>query len=189
LRRLQELGEITLDVCDGSERLEDLLTEGFRIEASGWKGSSRSAIASHAQTETFYRSVARWAEARGWLRLAFLRLDGIPLAFHYCLEQAGTHYFIKGGHDSGYSKFSPGKVLTHSMLSRAFSLGLSSYEFLGADDPWKLRWTSSSRNRLIFHAFRPAPDGLAEWIVFNYGRRSAIKVAHLEPIAHLRRRR
>ncbi len=185
LRRLQELGVITTDVDDGSERLEELLTEGFRIEASGWKGSARSAIASQPRTEIFYRSVARWAAARGWLRLAFLRLDGVPIAFHYCLEHDGTHYFLKGGHDSDYSKFSPGKVLTHSMLSRAFSLGLSSYEFLGGEDAWKLRWTSSSRQRVLFHAFRPAPDGLLEWSVFNYGRRGARRAAHTGPIAYL----
>jgi CelD/BcsL family acetyltransferase involved in cellulose biosynthesis len=185
LRRLQELGVITTDVDDGSERLEELLTEGFRIEASGWKGSARSAIASQPQTETFYRSVARWAAARGWLRLAFLRLDGVPIAFHYCLEHEGTHYFIKGGHDSDYSKFSPGKVLTHSMLSRAFSIGLSNYEFLGGEDAWKLRWTSSVRQRALFHAFRPSPDGLLEWSVFNYGRRAARRVAHTGPVGYL----
>ena len=189
LRRLQELGAITVDVCDGSERLEELLTEGFRIEASGWKGSSGSAINSQQQTDAFYRSVARWAAARGWLCLAFLRLDGAPIAFHYCLEFDGMHYFIKGGHSPAYSRFSPGKALTYAMLSRAFSVGLSTYEFLGADDPWKLRWTSSSRHRLIFHAFRPAPDGLLEWTVSNYGRRAARRAASLRPIAHLRQKR
>ena len=36
-RRLQELGEFTLDVVSGAERLDDLLSEGFRVEQSGWK--------------------------------------------------------------------------------------------------------------------------------------------------------
>ncbi len=189
LRRLEELGALTTDVRDGSERLEELLTEGFRLEASGWKGSSGSAIASQSRTEIFYRSVARWGAAQGILRIAFLRLDGVAIAFHYCLEHAGAHYFIKGGHDSAYSRYSPGKVLTHAMLSRAFSLGLSSYEFLGGEDPWKLRWTSSVRHRSLIHAFRPAPDGLLEWTVFNHGRRAAKRAAHVRPIAYLRRKR
>ncbi len=189
LRRLGEKGAIKIDVRDGSEQLEGLLSEGFRVEASGWKGSSRSAIGSQPETEMFYRAVARWAAAHGWLRLAFLRVDGIPIAFHYCLEHAGVHYVVKGGHDSAYSKYSPGKVLTYSMLSRAFTIGLSTYEFLGADDPWKLLWTSSMRRRLIVHAFRPAPDGVMEWAIFNYGRRSVRRAANLQPIARLRQRR
>ena len=107
---------------------------------------------------------------------------------HQHFEQS-SFYFIKGGHSPAYSRFSPGKALTYAMLSRAFSVGLSTYEFLGADDPWKLRWTSSSRHRLIFHAFRPAPDGLLEWTVSNYGRRAARRAASLRPIAHLRQKR
>jgi CelD/BcsL family acetyltransferase involved in cellulose biosynthesis len=39
-RRLQELGDLSLQVADGSERLEDLLSEGFRVEHSGWKPRS-----------------------------------------------------------------------------------------------------------------------------------------------------
>ena len=37
---------------------------------------------------TFYRRVAAWAAERDWLRLAFLRLDGRPLAFDLALETA-----------------------------------------------------------------------------------------------------
>jgi CelD/BcsL family acetyltransferase involved in cellulose biosynthesis len=189
IRRLEELGSLSLDVNEGNERLDDLLTEGFGVEASGWKGASRSAIASRMETEALYRSVAEWAAHQGWLRLAFLRLDGAAIAFHYSLEHEGNHYFVKGGHDPRYSSLSPGKVLTYWMLSRAFSLGLASYEFLGGDDPWKLRWTSTVRERSLFHAFRPGPVGLAEWMLFNYGRRVARRAAHTRPVAYLRRGR
>jgi len=187
IRRLEEIGTLNLDVRDGAERLDELLTEGFRVEASGWKGSRGTAISSKADTDRFYREVARWAADQGWLRLAFLRLDEIPIAFHYSLEEAGVHYFLKGGYDSRYERFSPGKVLTYQMLSRAFSLGFARFEFLGTDDSWKLNWTSYYRERKLFHAFRASPGGLLEWTMFNYGRRAARNIVNLGPLDRLRR--
>jgi hypothetical protein len=36
--RLEREGRVELEVADGRERLEEVLEEAFRIEASGWKG-------------------------------------------------------------------------------------------------------------------------------------------------------
>jgi len=170
IRRLNEVGSMSVEVNDGRERLDDLLAAGFRTEAAGWKGARGTAIASQRDTETFYAEIAHWAAARGWLRLAFLRLDGRPVAFHYSLEHDGIHYFIKGGHDPSFDSFSPGKVLTYEMLLRAFSAGLQSYEFLGGDDPWKQMWTNSYRERMLFQAFERSLLSSVEWTAFRYGR-------------------
>src|SRR5207245_1703401 len=137
-RRLGEQGRVELDVADGRERLDELLAEGLRIEAAAWKGERGTAIESSADTRRFYSEVARWAAARGWLRLAFLRLDGRPLAFDYCIEDQGVHYLLKTGYDPGYHAFAPGMLIRREMIARAFSNGLASYEFLGVDEPWKL---------------------------------------------------
>src|SRR5205823_4205445 len=81
-RRLQELaGSVRLEVHDGREDLRELLDEGFRIEAAGWKGKRSSAILSRPDTRRFYTAVARWAAASGYLRLAFLRAGDTAVAF------------------------------------------------------------------------------------------------------------
>jgi hypothetical protein len=36
-RRLEKKGRLTPDISDGTERLDQLLKEGFRVEGSGWK--------------------------------------------------------------------------------------------------------------------------------------------------------
>lgn len=157
-RRLEEKGHLTLDIHDGTEGLDGLLEEGFRVESSGWKGAEGTSITAHAATRRFYTEVARWTSERGWLRLAFLRLDGRALAFDYCLELDRTHYLLKTGYDPAYEKFSPGKVLRYQMLVRAFSEGLAAYELLGVVDPWKQKWTNASRELQSLHMF--APTGL-----------------------------
>ena len=172
-RRLEEDGRFSFEVVDGSEQLPELLDEGFAVEAAGWKGEQGKAISSRSETLAFYRNVAEWAAERDWLRLAFLRLDGRPFAFDFCIEADGIHYLLKTGFDPAYGKFAPGMILRYEMLARAFSTGLRSYEFLGADEPWKLQWTRTTRRRTLFQAFAPTPRGRIEWAAFAWGRPAA----------------
>jgi CelD/BcsL family acetyltransferase involved in cellulose biosynthesis len=175
---LDQQGAVTLDVVSGG--LPDtLLAEGFSVEAAGWKGRDGTAIRAHAATLAFYTDVARWAAERGWLRLAFLRLDGRALAFDLALEHAGTHYLLKTGFDPEHREHAPGKLLRLGMLERAFRGGLRAYEFLGADVPWKREWTEATRPRVLVQAFRPSPLGALDWGGFALGRPLAKRVRDL----------
>lgn len=158
-RALEREGMLTIEVADGSERLGGLLEEAFRIEPSGWKAQRGTAIVSKPDTRRFYSELAEWAASRGFLRLAFLRLDGRPIAFQYAIED-GSWYFLKGGVDPELKRFAPGKLLVHAMLERAFACGLGSFEFLGADEPWKNDWRPLHRDLLLQHSFRRTPAGL-----------------------------
>lgn len=169
-RRLDASGRFSFEVYDGRELLDQLLDEGFRVEAASWKGSRGSAIASQAATLQFYRTIARWAAARGWLRLGFLRLDSRAFAFDFCVEANSVHYLLKTGYDPAYREFGPGVMLRYHMLSHAFSEGLRSYEFLGADEPWKLEWTDTVRERSLVQAFSPSPLGRLNWVAVAHGR-------------------
>jgi CelD/BcsL family acetyltransferase involved in cellulose biosynthesis len=170
-RRLEEAGRFSFEVTDGAgEGLPALLDEGFAVEAAGWKGARDSAIRARPETLGFYRAVAKWAAERGWLRLAFLRLDGQAFAFDFCIEDNGIHYLLKTGYDPAYARFAPGMILRYEMLARAFSIGLRSYEFLGADEPWKLEWTHTTRERALFQAFAPSVRGRLGWAAFAWGR-------------------
>lgn len=177
-RRLAERGAVTFEVSETCEH-EELLEEGLAVEASGWKGARGSAIRSSPSDRLFYAEIARWAAARGWLRLAFLRLDGRALAFDLCLELAGVHYLLKTGYDPAFRELGPGRLLREEMLARAFRERLRSYELLGDAEPWKLRWTSATRPRELVQAFRPSPLGFLDWSLFQHGRPLAKRVRDL----------
>ena len=67
--------------------------------------------------------------------------------------------FSGAGFDPAYSGFGPGQLLTHESLSRCFAAGLTSYEFLGRDEGYKLAWTSATRERVRLRAFPPTLGG------------------------------
>jgi CelD/BcsL family acetyltransferase involved in cellulose biosynthesis len=177
-RRLEEEGRLALEICDGKERLDELLEEGFRVEGSGWKGDYGTSIDSRPVTRRFYTEVARWAADRDWLRLAFLRLDGRALAFDYCLQYNGTHYLLKTGYDPAFGKFAPGMIIRHMMLARAFSEGTTTYDFLGlgSDYAWKREWTGTQQERLFMQMFAPTALGFLDRTIFVLDR-SALEQA------------
>ena len=172
-KRLEAQGTVHFEVDDGSTRLDELLAEAFAVEGSGWKSERRTAILSHPETLRFYTDVARWAAARGSLRLLFLRFDGRPIACQLALEEAGVSYLVKVGYDPDYRSSGPGVMLQRESLERAFRIGLRRYEFLGDEEPTKRRWTATIRERVLVQAFAPTITGRAEWAAFAYGRPAA----------------
>ena len=169
-RRLEERGEVTVELVDGTERLDAPLAEAYGIEAAGWKGEGGTAIASEPETESFYGALARWAAERGWLRIWFLRLDGRAIAFAYCLVQGGVLYGLKVGFEPDARPFAPGTLLTREMLVAAFADGLDRYELLGQPDPYKLDWTDDIHDLTRLQVFARSPSGLASLATWKHGR-------------------
>jgi CelD/BcsL family acetyltransferase involved in cellulose biosynthesis len=164
-RRLEERGEVVLDVHDGTSRLPELLTEGWEVEAAGWKGERGTAVNSRPETRAFFDRIAKFGVDKGLLRLAFLRLNGHPLAFDFCLEEAGVHYSLKTGYDPAYREFGPGMLMRYEMLARAFGSEIRRYEFLGSDPAWKYEWTKDIRQS---YTVEMAPRSLSGTLTMRF---------------------
>ena len=175
-RRLGDEGKLTLDVCDGREELKELLEEGFRIEGSGWKESHRTSINTNPALQRFYTEFARWAAERGWLRLAFLRVDDQAIAFDYCFEYNKVHYLQKTGYDPSFGKFAPGVIMRHLMIERAFSAqDIATYDFLGVglgseSGAWKREWADTQQERVSMRMFAPTTLGSLDRIISGSSR-------------------
>lgn len=179
-RKLEEKGgKLALDVSDGGHGLASLLEEGFRVEGLGWKDAYRTSINSHPSTRGFYTEIARWAAGRGWLRLAYLRLGNQTIAFDYCFEYDGTHCVLKTGYDPAHRVFAPGMIIRRHMIARAFSEGLSTYDFLGTNDAWKQEWTNAHQEQLFLHLFAPTTLGSLDRTALAYSRSAAKRARNL----------
>jgi CelD/BcsL family acetyltransferase involved in cellulose biosynthesis len=136
------------------EELERDLAAFLRVEASGWKSGSGTAILSDPRTTRLYTQFAKAAAAAGWLRLHLLELDGVPVAADLNCRFAGGSFLIKTGYDERYAAFSPGLVLRGEVLRSAIEEGADFYDFLGGPDSYKLRWTAELRPRVAVKAYR-----------------------------------
>jgi CelD/BcsL family acetyltransferase involved in cellulose biosynthesis len=150
----KQLGEVSCRTVAGGESFDADLETFLRLEASGWKGTSGTAILSAPATERLYRGFAHAAAARGWMRLYVLEAGGEPIAADYGCAFAGCGVFVKTGFDEAHSRLSPGLVLRAEVLRLSIEEGLHGYDFLGEADTYKTRWTQEVRPRTRLYAYR-----------------------------------
>jgi hypothetical protein len=154
-RQLERQGELTFETHDGTERLDELLAEGFEVEGSKGKRDRGTAIVSRPESLRYYSALARWAAEEGLLRLAFIRLSGRPIAFNFIMEDERSLYGIKSGYADEFRKFRPGFLALLETIQIAFEHGRRTLELLGNDEPWKRGWSHGVHERVTLLAFAP----------------------------------
>lgn len=169
-RKLADKGTLEVQCYEGGEELERYLEEGLALERSGWKGRGCTAIAQDPAARGFYSEWARQAALEGALALYFLRLDGEAVAFQLGVEAGGTYYLPKVAYAEAHAECSPGQLLTEAVLKDLCARGLSVFDFLGPQMPWKRDWTSAERVHHWLYAFAPTLRGrLAHALKFRWG--------------------
>jgi CelD/BcsL family acetyltransferase involved in cellulose biosynthesis len=146
-RNAEKLGAVTFDVCSPQpQELEALLGEVYAVESAGWKARSGSAMEVDPRMGAFYKSYAAAAAAGNVLRLAFMRIDGRPVAAQLAIEAGGAYWLLKIGYVEEFKRCSPGILLMIETIRYAANAGLKSYEFLGAEEEWINAWKPNVRS-------------------------------------------
>lgn len=86
------------------------------LEARGWKGKAESALASHSETEAWFRAILAGAAEAGKLDMRSLDLDGRPLAILINFLCPPGGFSFKTAFDEEYARFSPGVLLQQANL-------------------------------------------------------------------------
>jgi CelD/BcsL family acetyltransferase involved in cellulose biosynthesis len=137
------------------------LSAFLRVEGSGWKQAAGTSILCVPELERLYRSFAREAIERGWLRLDLLELDGEVIAGNLWCAIGGEAFGMKSGFDPAYAREGPGFALQGEVFRAAIEEGLRGFDLGGAPDAYKLRWTDDVRPRAAISAYRGVSGRLA----------------------------
>ncbi|MBI4953027.1 MAG: GNAT family N-acetyltransferase [Myxococcales bacterium] len=155
LKRITKLGPIRYEkICRGAA-LPQAFEDALRIEAAGWKGGARTAIASRAATRRLYERFTTAASARGWLELRFLTVGERRVAVAYNLRYGGKLYLLKQGYDPELAELAPASLLCDELVRECFAEGVSALDLLGDDEAWKLQWTSECAPHRWWFVFAP----------------------------------
>ncbi|MDO8184243.1 GNAT family N-acetyltransferase [Conexibacter sp. JD483] len=174
-RRLGDHGEVSVTFDDGADASTraTMLDTLLELEAQGWKAERGTAIAQRADTTRYYRELAGWAAARGWLRLAELRAGERVVAATLVLQAHGVRYGVKMGYDLSLRRAGPGVLLLEDVVRQAFEERLSRVEFLGGGDKYKRDLASGMRDRIGLRAFAPSVRGRVDHARTVHGPRVA----------------
>lgn len=157
--RSKRLGPVERETVSSRPDLREALEDGFRIEASAWKGDAGTAIACSADLRRFYSEFARQAAERGWLRLNFLRAGGKRVAFDYSLVYGNRVFLMKLGYDAEFSACAPSQLLLSMVLRDTFQQGREEYDFLGEFVEWKRSWAKDSTPHRWLYIAAPTLTG------------------------------
>lgn len=114
--RLAEEGEVRFRRWRADEPVEPWIDAFLALELAGWKGRAESALASHGETEAWFRAILTAAAAAGRLDMRALDLDGRPLAMLINFLCPPGGFSFKTAFDEDYARFSPGVLLQQANL-------------------------------------------------------------------------
>ncbi|HEV8703075.1 MAG TPA: GNAT family N-acetyltransferase [Candidatus Polarisedimenticolia bacterium] len=156
-RRLQQFGDIRMEVVGSGPDVWDALEDGLWIESAGWKGRAGTAIAADEATHRFYSLLALRAARRGWLRLHFLTVGERRIAFDFSLFYAGKAFLLKPAYDPAFAACSPYSQLLARILQDHFDRGVKEFDFLGQEDAWKFDWATRTRSQEWLYVMPDSP--------------------------------
>lgn len=153
-RRAEEAGKVTIRIFDPRpDQLDEPMAELVRIESAGWKERRGSSLSRRDGLREFFRRYALDAARAGNLRFSFLDVDGRAIAAQLSVLHRGRLWVLKIGYDEAWSRCSPGLQLLAETMRHAFEQRLSSYEFLGSDEPWLHGWPGDRRECVTIKAY------------------------------------
>ena len=93
------------------------------------------------QMQRFFFEVAEVLQAKGWLQLAFVIMDGQKAASLLNFDYGDTILVYNSGYDPmQFRQLSPGIIVTARCIEHAVSLGRSKFDFLRGDEIYKYRF-------------------------------------------------
>lgn len=110
-RRLAESGTLEHAVARGPDEIRHAIEGFLTLEAAGWKGRERTAMAIDRYRAAFAREAVHRLAEQDMCRIHSLRLDGRTIASLVVFVEAGVAYTWKTAYDEALSAFSPGTLL------------------------------------------------------------------------------
>ncbi len=134
LRRLYAAGQVKYRIIEDVDAVRteiDIFMALFRSNQPDKTAFMTS------QMEAYFRSLAESMAAHHMLRLAFLELDGQPVAAVLCFDNGSTVYLYNSGYDVRFSSLSVGLLSKVLSIKDSIQRGRHKYDFLKGDEKYK----------------------------------------------------
>lgn len=142
----------------GPDELQAGLEAFFETHRMRWRKRGLPGAFVGKRIQAFHAEWLTLAGARGWVWLSVLESGGKTAGTLYAMRLHQTCYFYQAGFDPAFSALSPGTVLVAHTVRMAIQNGLTRFDFLRGDEPYKRRWKPQHAyaNRRFLLARTPA---------------------------------
>jgi hypothetical protein len=110
-RRLADQGKLEHIVARGPDEIRHAIESFLTLEAAGWKGRERTAMAIDRYRAAFAREAVHRLAEQDMCRIHLLTLDGRTIACLVVFVEAGVAHTWKTAYDEALATYSPGTLL------------------------------------------------------------------------------
>ncbi len=167
-RRLAKEHSVRVRRTERAEEVRADMSTFFEVHAQRFSAGSPLA---DERAQAFHLDFAAAAFERGWLRLWFLLIDDQPVATLYGWRVGHRYSVYNQGFDPQWAKSGPGVVLLSEVLQSAFDEGVSEFDFLRGDEPYKYRFADKERTVSNVTLARTLPHPASVLLSAAYGAR------------------
>jgi CelD/BcsL family acetyltransferase involved in cellulose biosynthesis len=166
LNRMNRAGGFEIKTYESSDTFDILMQEMRMIAGQSWQGENKSGMFSDRSNEQFYNNLIRDALENGYGRVFILYFDKKPSAFEFHVYSGKIEYCLKSEYSREIEKLSPGGVLDLELVKRAFASDMETYDLLGFEDPYKLRWTRCKTPYLRYFIFSRSMAARTAYVLY-----------------------
>jgi CelD/BcsL family acetyltransferase involved in cellulose biosynthesis len=140
LRNMRKEHAVELEVVPPGSAVEPAMREFVDMHQERWARDGWWGAFADPGLADFHRDVAERLSRRGWLFLAFLRVDGWRCAVNYGFSFGGSaSVYLTGARavPPGLARHSPGRTLHALGMQWAIERGRMLYDFMRGSEPYK----------------------------------------------------
>jgi len=116
-------------------------------------------------TRIFYKDLASCFFRKGWLRLPAMIINGEIAAIDLCFKYENKYIGVITGYEPRFSNYSPGNLLIVHTIEKSYKEGLTEYDLLTGDEPYKYQFNPKERRIFTVGFF---PQGMKAYVAFRW---------------------
>ena len=175
-RRLDDAGRLSLHEARTHAELFEGLELLVRLHRKRRRSLGEAGCFDDPQFMGFHTAAALRLFDRGKLRLAWLELDGRPVAAEYQILGDEVVYAYQSGIEPEALQHEPGRLIMMATLKQAIAEGRRGFDFLRGDESYKPHWRAQPRQMLeirvapatsvsrLRHKLWKSSDTMKHWI-------------------------
>jgi len=147
-------GRLTCSHLRSFAEIEPYLDRFFEQHISRWASTRSPSLFLDGRNRCFYRELAQSLSGESWLLFSVLELNGEPIAFHFGFDYGNSLIWYKPSFNIQKASGSPGLVLVKHLIDFALSNNRCELDFTVGDEPFKRRFTNTTRRTLSVRVYR-----------------------------------
>lgn len=148
LMRLEARGAVTFDLDAAKRDPRAALERAADICRRSWKGGEGTGLLLRPHIREFLARLNADPESGGFV--AELRVGETTIAYELGFRFEDKVWSYDSSYDLAFGEASPGVLLTARIIEDACSRGMSEYDFMRGDEPYKLAWTDAYRQEMEY---------------------------------------